>query len=260
MKTTKILSLAICLLFLIASNSHAYTVHCSNCSEKVVQALDRVTNVQQLTTVIQQHAEDVQQTAQQIRMVQQNIEQYQNMLQNTRNLSPEMLSGLSGEFRKLSDLQRQVRLQRGDAQALSRVYEEIYPGGTAMAGQSNEEYQRRWDQWSQETNRAYQSAFQTTGRQLQDLEDAEFDQRVQELLNTPEGRMEAMQAANQLTALQLREAREMRSLMNAYIQAQIQAASKAEQDAQAQREADRRLMNMDSIKNAASVKGMADPR
>ncbi|MDR1658974.1 MAG: hypothetical protein LBR94_01365 [Desulfovibrio sp.] len=179
------------------------------------KAAQAVVQAEEYRTVIRQHAEDVRQTAQQIRMVQQNIEQYQNMLQNTKNLSPDMLSGLSGEFRKLSGLQRQMRLQRGDAQALSR--------------------------------------------ELQDLEDAEFDRKVQELLNTPEGRMEAMQAANQLTALQLREAREMRSLMNTYIQAQIQAASKAEQDAQAQREADRRLMNMDSIKNADSVKGMADP-
>jgi P-type conjugative transfer protein TrbJ len=218
-----------------------------------------MTNVQQLDTVIRQHAEDVQQTAQQIRMVQQNIEQYQNMLQNTKNLSPDMLSSLSGEFRKLSDLQRQVRLQRGDAQALSRVYEELYPGGTAMSGQSGEEYQRRWDQWSQETNRAYQSTFQTTGRQLEDLEDEEFDRKVQELLNTPEGRMEAMQAANQLTAMQLREAREMRSLMNTYIQAQIQAASKAEQDAQAQKEAERRFLNMDKLDGVGKTKGMADP-
>jgi P-type conjugative transfer protein TrbJ len=171
-----------------------------------------------------------------------------------------MLSGLSGEFRKLSDLQRQVRLQRGDAQALSRVYEELYPGGTAMSGQSNEDYQRRWDKWSQESNRAWQSTFQVTGRQLEDLEDAEFDQRVQELLNTPEGRMEAMQAANQLTAMQLREAREMRSLMNTYIQAQTQAASKAEQDAQAQKEAERRFLNMDKLKGLSKTKGMADSR
>ncbi|MDR2821038.1 MAG: hypothetical protein LBB60_10985, partial [Desulfovibrio sp.] len=77
-------------------------------------------------------------------------------------------------------------------------------------------------------------------------------------LNTPEGRMEAAQAANQLAAYQLREAREMRSVMNTYFQAQIQAASKAEQEAQARREATERAMNSDKIKGASSKKGKSD--
>jgi TolA-binding protein len=81
MKTAKFVMLALCFLFLTASNGHAYTVYCTNCSEKVVQALDRVTNVQQLDTVIRQHAEDVRQTAQQIRMVQQNIESWSTTLE-----------------------------------------------------------------------------------------------------------------------------------------------------------------------------------
>jgi P-type conjugative transfer protein TrbJ len=131
-----------------------------------------------------------------------------------------------------------------------------------MAGQTNDEYQQRWRKWSQESDRAYQATFQVTGRQLQDLENdaAAFDQRVQELLTTPEGRMEAAQAANQLAAYQLREAREMRSVMNAYFQAQIQAASKAEQDAQAQREATQRALRMDTIRGISDSKAMSTPR
>jgi P-type conjugative transfer protein TrbJ len=264
MKNIKILSTTICLIFFmaLASNVHAYTVYCTNCSEKMTQALDRATNVQQLDTIARQYSEDVQQTAQQIHLVQLNIEQYQNMLQNTKNLSPENLSALSGEFRKLSALQKQIKLQRGDAEALQRTYEEVYPGADAMSGQTNDEYQQRWREWSQESDRAYQATFQVTGRQLQDLEnDADaFDQRVQELLNTPEGRMEAAQAANQLAAYQLREAREMRSVMNAYFQAQIQAASKAEQDAQAQREEDKRFFNSSRLKGISDSKAMSTPR
>jgi P-type conjugative transfer protein TrbJ len=172
-----------------------------------------------------------------------------------------MLSGLSGEFRRLAGLQRQMRLQRGDAQALERVYQDMYPGASIMSGQSNDEYQRRWSAWSQESDRAYQAAFQTTGRQLQDLENSDaFDAHVQQLLQTPEGRMEAMQAANQLAAMQLQEAREMRSLMNVYIQAQIQAASKAEQDAQAQREADKRIMAKEKFKELENVKSVNERR
>jgi P-type conjugative transfer protein TrbJ len=253
---------SIMVLLCFGTQSHAYTVYCTNCSEVITQALERATSLQELDTIINQYTEDVQQTAQQIRMVQQNIEQYQNMLQNTKNLSPDSLSSLAGEFRKLSGLQRQIQLQRGDAEALRRVYGELYPGMDAMAGQSDTEYEQRWNQWTQESDRAWQSTFQMTGRQLQELEqDADtFDQRVQELLTTPEGRMEAAQSANQLAALQLREAREMRSLMNAYIQAQTQAASKAAQVEQAQMEESRRFFNTDKLKGLSKVKAMEDPR
>jgi P-type conjugative transfer protein TrbJ len=250
------------LIICFGTPSYAYTVYCTNCSENITQALERATSLQELDTIMQQYGEDIQQTAQQIRMVQQNIEQYQNMLQNTKNLSPDNLSALAGEFRKLSGLQRQIQFQRGDADALRRVYSDLYPGMDAMAGQSDEDYEQRWNQWTQESDRAWQSTFQVTGRQLQELEqDADaFDQRVQELLTTPEGRMEAAQAANQLSAIQLREAREMRSLMNAYIQAQTQAASKAAQVEEAQMEEAKRFFNTDKLRGLSKVKGLDVPR
>lgn len=192
----------------MASPSYAKSGYCTNCSEKWTQALDRVTNVQQLATAMAHYAEGVRQTTQQIRMVQQNLEQYQNMLQNTKNLSPSLLSSIAGDFRRLGELQRQLKLQRGDLESMQRVYQDMYPGYDGMSGQTNGQYQQRWKQWSAASDQAYQA----TGRQLQELQgDAgQFDQQVQQLLNTPEGRMEALQAANQLAALQLRESREMR--------------------------------------------------
>lgn len=245
----------------MASPSYAKSGYCTNCSEKWTQALDRVTNVQQLATAMDHYAEGVRQTTQQIRMVQQNLEQYQNMLQNTKNLSPSLLSSIAGDFRRLGELQRQLKLQRGDLESMQRVYQDMYPGYDGMSGQTNGQYEQRWKQWSAASDQAYQATFQATGRQLQELQgDAgQFDQQVQQLLNTPEGRMEALQAANQLAALQLRESREMRSVMNTYIQAQIQAASKAEQMEQSQKEADMRWMKMDNIKDAPKVKGLNDP-
>ena len=71
--------------------------------------------------------------------------------------------------------------------------------------------------------------------------------------------MEAIQSANQLAAMQLRETRETRSLMNQYVQAQVQAASKAEQDAQARRAASEKVMDMSSLKGAGG-QSMDEPR
>ena len=70
--------------------SPAKTVWCANCSEKFTQALDRVTNVEQLRNIGADYQESVQQTIQQVRMVQQNVEQYANMVQNTIGLPVEI--------------------------------------------------------------------------------------------------------------------------------------------------------------------------
>ncbi len=73
------------------------------------------------------------------------------------------------------------------------------------------------------------ATFQVSGSQLDALvQSDEFDDHIQELLNSPEGRMQALQAGNQLTALQIREARELRTLIAAHVQSQVQASQKAE--------------------------------
>ena len=60
--------------------------HMHDCSNMLVQALDRITNMEELSTLMSDYQESITQTAQQIRMVQQNIEQYAEMVQNTMQL------------------------------------------------------------------------------------------------------------------------------------------------------------------------------
>ena len=248
------------IMFSMASAVEAKAIYCSNCSEKWVQLMDRVTNVDQLATAMDQYGEAITQTEQQIRMVQQNIEQYTNMLQNTKNLMPETLSQLQGEYKRLAEFYQKLNLQRGDMDSMQQIFKENYGGFETMSGQSPQEYQDKWETWSKETDRALEATFQVTGSQLQDLQNAEgFDSKVQQLLTTPQGRMEAMQAANQLAAYQLRESREMRSLMNTFIQAQTQQAAKAEKQDQAAREQDLRLMNTGGLEKLTKDSAKKEP-
>lgn len=242
--------------------AHAYTVYCTNCSTMFTQMMDRVTNIEQLSTAIDQYGQAVQQTEQQIRMVQQNIEQYQNMLKNTQSLSPSMLASMSGDFRRLAHLQSQLKLQRGDAQAMQNLYQEMYPAAGSLSGQTGPEFHSRLNQWSNASDQAYQSTFQMSGRQLNDLQNADaFDAKMQELLTTPQGRMEALQSANQLTAMQLQESRELRSLMGSYVQAQMQAAAKAEREEQVRREFSQKVYEgLDELKGLSKTKAMDVPR
>lgn len=224
--------------------------------------MDRVTNIEQLSTAMDQYGQDIQQTEQQIRMVQQNIEQYQNMLKNTQNLSPSMLTAMSGDFRRLANLQSQLKLQRGDMNAMQNMYQEMYPTADTFDGQTGPEFNRSLNKWSNASDQAYQATFQMSGRQLNDLQNADaFDAQMQSLLNTPQGRMEALQAANQLAVLQLQESREMRSLMGSYVQAQMQAAAKAEREAEVRRNfSEKTFEGLDDLKGLSKKKAKDVPR
>lgn len=219
------------------------TVYCSNCSTKFVQALDRVTNVSQLSTMIDQLDNDVAQTAHQLRMVQQNVERYENMMKNTKNLDPRQLSEMQGEFRRMGNLVRELETRKAEAGAAARRYQEMYPDQAVIGGMEQGEYREQWDTWATENDRAAQATYQMSAHQLGELQDAEkYDARVQELLRTPEGRMEAIQAGNQLSAMALQESRALRALLATQAQQQAQAAAMQQKEKQAQEEHDRMLM------------------
>lgn len=82
----------------------ARTVYCTNCSDRFTQALDRVTNVEQLRQLAKEYEQSVQQTVQQIALVQNNIEQYANMLQNTLSLPQNLLNQAKQDLNRLAIL------------------------------------------------------------------------------------------------------------------------------------------------------------
>ena len=227
---------------MFATPAHALTVTCTNCSNMFLQALDRATNMEQLSTLISEYHESITQTAQQIRMVQQNIERYQNMVQNTKNLGQDVLSQLSGEFRRLGNLYQQLETRRGDMDAMRRAYKDMYPSYSSLADEQGRQYQQRWQNWSAEVDRANRATMEQSGRQLKELQEADrYDSNIQRLLTTPKGRMEAIQAGNQLTAIQLQEARELRALMATALQEQAAVNAKQEKMEQAKEEQFQRL-------------------
>ena len=237
------LTVAFVALFTFTSApSFGLSVYCTNCSNEWVQMMERVTNLQELANLSDQLVQEISQTEQQITMVRQNIERYQNMTQNTKNLSPEALTQLSGEYRRLGNLYSQIETRRGDLDAMRRAYKDLYPSYGDLSDAQGSGYQRRWQEWSSEVDRANRSTMEQSGRQLKDLQEADkYDSTIQQLLTTPQGRMEAMQAGNQLTAMQLQEARELRALMATSLQEQAAVNAKKEKIEQAREEQYQRL-------------------
>lgn len=245
------------LFILMASNASAMTVYCTNCSNRFTQALDRITKIEQLQTLMSQYDQDLLQTAKQARMVLQNIEQFQNMLENTKSLSPATLIRLKDTFVRLGQMVGTVNQHKGEVDALGEVFNAAYSNygeigemvrqGTSMAKAATQE---KWTQWAAMAEEAIRATFKLTGQQLAEISDsAEFDVYVQDLLNTPTGRMEALQAANQLAAIQVNESRSLRALLATSIQEQAQLNARSEKERQLERELWRKGFESDVLRN-----------
>jgi P-type conjugative transfer protein TrbJ len=242
MKRRLVFSLLVLLLHTAPAN--ALTVTCTNCSNMIMQALERITNMEQLSTLANDYQESITQTAQQIRMVQQNIEQYQNMLQNTMRLPETLLNELKGNLTRLAHLSNNLNTLRGDIAGLGQIFLNLFPeqslfGDLAGASkeqmqQANARYEAEWDKWAETVDKASQATFQLSGQQLADLQQdpEQFQQYIDDLLSTPEGQQQALMAGNQLAAIQVQEARQLRELMATQTQSALASQMKAEKESQ----------------------------
>lgn len=260
--------LSIAMLMLLSTPAHAASFFCKNCSTNLVQMLDRITSMEQLQNVIGQYQENIQQTAQQIRMVQQNIEQYANMMQNTMQLPANLVNELKGNLTRLANLSSNLKTLRGDIVGLGQIFNSLFPEQALfgeLAGASPEQietanarYQQQWDKWSETVDQASQATFQLSGHQLEDLQkDAgRFQSYLDELLSTPDGQQKAIMAGNQLSALQVQEARQLRELMATQVQSNLASQMKAEKESQMSEEAWRDTLKTNRIGKA---KAKPDP-
>lgn len=246
------------LFFTLASPLHAETVWCVNCSDKFTQALDRVTNLEELKQLTLDYKESVMQTVQQIQMVQQNIEQYANMVQNTIGLPAQIYGKVHGTFVRLANLTTQLRTSRGDIRALGGIFRNIYAeteGIGNLAVSSIDDVQKVMDHWGGEVDRASEAVFQLTGSQLDAMvnDTASLELHIDELLSTPTGQMQALQAGNTLAAMQVQESRQLRELMATATQSQIASQMKAEKEDQLAKEMWRQATDTSLLEEIAKM-------
>ncbi len=258
MKKSLVFALLVCCAA-PAAPVHADTVYCWNCSENVTQALDRVTNLEQLQTLIKGYDEAIQQTAAQLEMVQQNIQQYANMVQNTVRLPREVIRRISDKLSEAGRITAALNSMRADIQGLARIHEELYGTRDDLKNLANlprnlltqgvSAYHTSWDTWSDRVDRATQATFQLSGHQLKQLEESgELESYVNSLLDTPEGQQQALMAANQLAALQIQEARQLRELIATKVQSDLASQTKREKEGQMAEEIKRTMTkDLDNI-------------
>jgi len=254
---TKKLIVGVIVSLLIAGTSQAVTVFCTNCSDRFMQALDRTTSLSQLTELYSQTSNAITQTSQQIAMV-------RNMIQNTMQLPSALRNELSGQLVKLASLTSQLRTQRGDFTSLGQIFNNLFPdqsmfmdianAGPADIEAANKKLQTHWDTWSRSVDQASEATFKLSGKQLADLENSgEMQSYIDQLIATPEGQMQALQSGNQLAALQVEEARQLRELLATNAQSALAAQMKAEKVTQADKEFWRKATDTSQPNYADSV-------
>ena len=125
-----------------------------------------------------------------------------------------------------------------------------------MLSQGMTRYHTSWDNWSRRVDDSTRATFQLSGKQLKDLEESgELEAYVNDLLSTPDGQQKALMAGNQLAALQIQEARQLRELLATKIQSDLAGQVKREKEGQFSEEMSRALLNSEGL----NLKPIDDP-
>ena len=239
--------------------SYPYSAHatgvpviCENCSDIFTQVLEYATQLKELAELVTQTQEAIKQTEMEIK----NLEK---LGKDLRDNPLETLLDLANKTSKLNTY-------RAEENVLAQIFNELFPEQSMfadLAGASaseidaaNKKYQKHYDEWSKAIDQATQATFQLSGRQLKDMEESgELRGYLENLLNKPEGHMQAIQAGNQLAALQIQEIRQFRELAATQAQSEITQQMKQEKQEEMAEEQWRARMSVDKLKSGPANAG-----
>ncbi|MGE4262174.1 P-type conjugative transfer protein TrbJ [Shewanella sp.] len=186
--------------------SKAFAFVCANCGTEWTQLLNQV-------QLVNQYAEQVRHTVNQVKMI-------QDQLQNTKALVSGEWGNTFDQINKLSDLARQGQSIAFSATNLTNEMNQRYKGyNNWQRTISNQEYEDHYRKLSQSMGDSAGSALSVAnGIYNQRHEDELTLNRIESRSSSAAGRMEAIQAGNELSAQIIRQLQKIETLMSAQIQ------------------------------------------
>lgn len=199
-------------------------VTCINCSTTFTQLMEYVLQIEELMEGIKRYEELAAQT--------------ENMVTNTMNLPSNLKSNLTAQLKEVVSNIEKLNTYKADFTALQTIFTDTWPelkefkvDGVLMSDQIKTRL-KQFESATEKMDNILQSNFQLSGKQLQDMEDSgEFDDYVNDLLSSKEGRQQAIEAGNQINALTVHEMRQTRALLANYVQAQSAALAQEQNEA-----------------------------
>lgn len=205
------IAFALALLLSCPPPAAALVVTCTNCGTEWTQLANNLQLIDQL--------------AKQVQLVEEAIKRHQNMVLNTTGLEEQSFGAPLAELRKVTELlatAKSLSFASGDLDAQFAAKYRDYQGYAAEqldeAGLA-----AKYQQWSEDTNAAVLGtlkAAQLQSGQMEGDEQALFTALEQQAM-TAEGRMQALQLANEIALASARQIQKLRQLM--LVQLQLQA-------------------------------------
>jgi len=175
--------------------------------------------VQELT-LVEQYATQAQQLQAQFQMV-------YNQAMNLKNLPTQMWPNVSGQLQSLVNL-------IGQAQGLTYAAQNTAAGVQQQYGVNGQDYQTNLSQWNGNLTSQIQQALNSFGLQAQDFQTQQQAlQQIQNASQSATGRMQVMQAGNQIAGLMVNQLQGLQQTIMTNGQVQMNAiGAKNAQDLQ----------------------------
>jgi P-type conjugative transfer protein TrbJ len=191
--------------------AHAqWVVECVNCSTVFSQAM--------------QYAKEVETAINTAQQLQTQIQQYQNMVTQGLSLPSSMFNRITGDFQRIQSLYQQSKSLAGnmtDFDSRFRSQFGDYNRYLSQVGQSPTYMADNYKRWSEQGLDSMRVAMQSAGMNVGAItsEDAMLSQLVARSQNA-QGRMQAIQAGNEIAAQQVQQMQKLRQMLNSQIQSQ----------------------------------------
>lgn len=198
-------------LFLTApSPAKALTVYCTNCSTVFQQAM--------------QYAKEVETAINTWEQLQTQIRQYQDMLLQGMRLPSSIFNSITGDMLRIQQLYQQSRALAGQIANFDEQFRrqfQDYDAYLTSVGQNPLATQAAYQRWTEQGFDAMRTAMHSAGLNVSSIadEDAVLAQLVARSQNA-EGRLQAIQAGNEIAAQQVQQLQKLRQLLNDMVQSQ----------------------------------------
>lgn len=195
----------------LLSGALAQVVTCSNCGTEFTQLANNLQLADQL--------------ARQVQLVQQSIKQNENLLLNTTGLDRFRFGNTLNDLRQVTSLLGQAKSLSYTSAGLDGQFSRKYKDYNAYVSEklNAQALEQKYQQWSEDSNSSVLSTLKAANLQNSQMEgdEEQLFKQLEDLSTTAEGRMQALQVANQIAVAAARQTQKLRQLM--LVQLQLQA-------------------------------------
>lgn len=203
----------------LAAPKYANAIYCSNCATFYQQMFE--------------YAEAVSTTLNTAQQLQTQINQYNDMLKQGISLPSSMFSNITGDMQNIAKVYHGTQTLGRNISNLDENFKRQFPGYQSYlqsSGKASEMMPNRYERWNKQGQDNARTAMQSTGMNISTFaaEDAHLNALVSRSQNSV-GRLQAIQAGNEIAASNVQQLQKLRDLLATQIQLQSNYMAKEEE-------------------------------